>query len=52
MESVKEIFVALTILFGFGYGAEKVYVYVKKVSLQQVQKGLPPLSDYTKKLTR
>ena len=52
MESVKEIFIALTILFGSGYAAEKVYVYVKRVSIQQIQKGLPPLSNYTKKLTR
>ncbi|MBK7889565.1 MAG: hypothetical protein IPJ84_01570 [Bdellovibrionales bacterium] len=52
MESVKEIFVALTILFGSGYAAEKVHVYVKQAAIKQIQKGLPHLSDYTRKLTR
>ena len=52
MESVKEIFVALTILFGSGYAAEKVHVYVKQMAIKQIQKGLPPLSVYTQKLTR
>lgn len=52
MESVKEIFVALTILFGSGYAAEKIHVYVKQMAIKQIQKGLPPLSTYTQKLTR
>jgi hypothetical protein len=52
MESVKEIFVALTILFGIGYAAEKVHFYVKQMAIKQIQKGLPPLSTYTQKLTR
>ena len=52
MESVKEIFVALTILFGGGYAAEKVHVYVKQMAVKQIQKGLTPLSTYTQKLTR
>lgn len=52
MESVKEIFVALTILFGCGYAAEKVHAYVKHAAIEQIQKGLPSLSDYTRKLTR
>ncbi len=52
MESVKEIFIALTILFGGGYAAEKVHVYVKQMAIKQIQKGLPPLSNYTQKLTR
>jgi hypothetical protein len=52
MESVKEIFVALTILFGSGYAAEKVHEYVKQATIKQIQKGLPHLSDYTRKLIR
>lgn len=52
MESVKEIFIALAILFGSGYAAEKVHFYVKQMAIKQIQKGLPPLSNYTQKLTR
>lgn len=52
MESVKEIFVALMILFGGGYAAEKVHNYVKQTAVKQIQKGLPPLSNYSKKLIR
>jgi hypothetical protein len=36
MESVKEIFVALTILLGSGYAAEKVHVYVKQMAIKQI----------------
>lgn len=52
MESVKEIFVALMILFSGGYVAEKVHTNVKQVAIEQIQKGLPPLSNYSQKLTR
>ena len=52
MESVKEIIIALTILFGSGYAAEKVHAYVKQMAVKQIQKGLPALSAYTQKLTR
>ena len=52
MESVKEIFVALMILFGGAYAAEKVLTHVKQMAIEQIQRGLPPLSNYTKKLTR
>jgi hypothetical protein len=52
MDSVKEIFVALTILFSAGYAAEKVHIEVKRMALKQVQKGLPPLSEFSRKLTR
>lgn len=52
MESVKEIFVAVAILLGAGCAAEKVLAYVKKMAIQQIQKGLPSLSSYTQKLTK
>ncbi len=52
MESVKEIFVALMILFSGGYAAEKMHTYVKQLAIERIQKGLPPLSTYTQKLTR
>ncbi len=52
MESVKEIFVALMILFGGGYAAEKVHNYVKQTTIKQIQKGLPPLSSFSQNLTR
>ena len=52
MESVREIFVALTILFSGGYAAEKVHTYVKQMAIKQIQKGLPPLSAITQKLSR
>lgn len=52
MESVKEIFVALMILLGGGYATEKVHNYVKQTAIKQIQKGLPPLSNYSQKLSR
>ncbi len=52
MESVKEIFVALTIIFSGGYAVEKVHTYAKQMAIKQIQKGLTPLSVYTQKLTR
>ncbi len=52
MESVKEIFVALMILFGAGYAAEKVHREVKIMAIKQIQKGQPSLSNFSRKLTR
>jgi hypothetical protein len=52
MESVKEIFVALMILFGGGYATEKVHNYVKQATIKQIQKGISPLSSFSKNLTR
>ncbi len=52
MESVKEIFLALMILFGSGYVAEKIHREVKIMVLKQIQKGHSSLSDYSRKLTR
>jgi hypothetical protein len=52
MESVKEIFIALMILLGGGYAAEKVHNYVKQTTIKQIQKGLPPLSSFSQNLTR
>ena len=52
MDSVKEIFVALMILFGGGYVAEKVHNYAKKTVVIQIQKGLSPLSHFTHNLIK
>ena len=52
MESVKEIFVALMILFGSGYAAEKVHQEVKSMAIKQIQKGHPSLSKFSRTLTR
>lgn len=52
MESVKEIFIALMILLGGSFAAEKMHSYVKQTAIIQIQKGLPPLSNYTQKLIK
>ena len=52
MESVKEIFVALMILFGAGDAVEKLHQEVKIMALKQIQKGHPSLSNFSRKLTR
>lgn len=50
MDSVKEIFIALMILFGGGYAAEKIHTYVKQTAVKQIQQEPPPLTNYSKKL--
>ena len=52
MDSVKEIFMALMILFGSGYVAEKVHREMKIMAIKQIKKGHPSLSNFSRKLTR
>lgn len=51
MNSVGDIFVALTFLFSGGYALDKIYVYTKTAAIEHVQRGLPSLENFTNRLT-
>lgn len=51
MSSVSNIFVALAFIFGGGYALDKIYVTVRTAALQEIHRGMPPLSEFTNRLT-
>lgn len=52
MDSVKEIFLALMILFGGGQITKKVHDYFKQMAVIQIQTGLPSMSHFTHNLIK
>jgi len=51
MNSVSGIFVAISLIFGGGYAADKIYMAVKRTAIQQVHAGMPSLSAFTNRMT-
>ena len=50
MNSVRGIFVALSIVFGGGYALDKIYVAAKSAAVERIQRGMPHLSEFTNRL--
>lgn len=51
MNAVNGIFIALSLIFGGGYALNKIYVSTKKAAVERIQRGAPPLSAFTNRLT-
>ncbi len=51
MNAVSGIFVAVALIFGGGYALDKIYVTVKGAVVERIQRGMPPLSQFTNQLT-
>ncbi len=52
MKAVAEIVAAIILLASGGYLAPKAVESFKKEALVKVNKGIPPLQDFTQKLQR
>ncbi len=51
MNAISGIFVALSLIFGGGYALNKIYVATKTAAVERIQRGMPPLSRFTNRLT-
>ena len=51
MNVVSGIFVALSLIFGGGYALNKIYVATRTAAVERIQRGMPPLSRFTSRLT-
>ena len=51
MNAISGIFIALSLVFGGGYALNKIYVITKRTAVERIQRGMPPLSRFTNRLT-
>lgn len=51
MNAINGIFVAVALVFGGGYALDKIYVAVKRATVERIHRGQPSLSAFTNRLT-
>jgi hypothetical protein len=51
MNAISGIFVALAMVFGGGYALHEIYIVTKTAAVERIQRGMPPLSRFTNRLT-
>ncbi len=51
MNAISGIFMALSLVFGGGYALNKIYITTKRAAVERIQRGMPPLSRFTNRLT-
>lgn len=51
MNAVSGIFIALSLILSGGYILNKIYVATQLAAIERIQRGMPPLSRFTNRLT-